>query len=142
MQPPPNVPRAVRIHPLTAFVRRLEEDLYLRNEVAEALSLDPEHLRRADRAHPELAPSVRVEYQGRMLRLYTREDVNRLAVHFAGHEQVGKERRYSPAAVRARKKLQDRIRHFRKCAEQARDETERARLLGIAERLRWERAAL
>jgi hypothetical protein len=142
MKAPGNAPKMERIHPLTAFVRRLDGEFYTGNELAETLSVAPEYLLQIRRTHPELAPSVIVNYHGRPLRLYDREDANRLARYFAGHEQVGQERRHSMAAVAARAKLWGRIRSYRRRAENARDEGQRARLLAIAEKLTAERAAL
>jgi hypothetical protein len=131
-----------RIHPLTAFVRRLDGEFYTRYELAQALSVAPEYLIQIRRTHPELAPSVIVNYRGRPLRLYDREDANRLARYFKDHEQVGEPRRHSMAVVAARAKLWGRIRSYRRRAHNARDEVQRARLLGMAEKLAAERSAL
>jgi len=137
-----SAPKVERIHPLTLFVRRLDGEFYTRNELAHALQVAPEYLTQIRRTHPELAPSVIVSYLGKPLRLYDREDANRLAAYFQDHEQVGMERRHSMAAVAQRERLRKRIQRFRKRASKTDDVTERERLLKLANQLEAQRAAL
>jgi len=142
MEEPEIAPKKERIHPLTAFVRRLDGEFYTRYELARALNVAPEYLLRVRRTHPELAPSVIVSYLGLPLRLYDLEDANRLAEYFKDHEQVGRERKHPIAAEFARRKLTKRILDHRKRASKTDDAAERKRLLAIAEQLVAERALL
>lgn len=144
MEPPSGIPRVQRLHPLTAFVRRLDGEYYTCTEVAVGLNIDPSYLSELPRRFPDLpevaalAPSVSVRYRGKVLRLYTGEDLNRIARYYRKYPSTGRRRLRTEAEAADRLRITKRIRDYRLRAEQSDDEAKRAHCLAQAAKLRAE----
>ncbi len=72
------------VHPVRRFVRSLDGQFYLRQEVAAALNRSVDAIRYATQRRPELnlGPSYSVTYGKMHLSLYTQDDLTALAAYF------------------------------------------------------------
>jgi hypothetical protein len=112
-----------RIAPIVAFVRSLDEEVYLGSEVAPALGISATTLRRLTRTDEQLGPSLQVAYGSRTIGLYSMRDVDHLRsvliTRWPDHpdgrprRRPGSARRWSDAERRDRHRALRRASYYR-----------------------------